>query len=55
MGTSLEDLVELSSVEPNTTALRAIVNLDALSLAHHERDAANGTWHTGGTGHRRAS
>jgi hypothetical protein len=35
--------------------LGAIVNLDTLSFTHHERDTTNGTRHTGGAGHRRAS
>jgi hypothetical protein len=55
LGASLDDFVEFPAVEPNTTALGAIVNLDALSLTHHERDTTNGTRHTGSTGHRRAS
>jgi hypothetical protein len=55
LGTSLEDLVEFPAVEPNTTALRAIVNLDALSLTHHEGNLTDGTRHTGGAGHRRTS
>jgi hypothetical protein len=52
LSTSLEDLVEFPAVEPNTTALRAIVNLDALSLTHHEGNLTDRTWHTGGAGHR---
>jgi len=39
-GTALDDLVEFAPIEPNPAALRAIVNLDALTLAHDEIDAA---------------
>jgi hypothetical protein len=52
LGASLEDLVEFPSVEPNPAALRAIVNLDALSLTHHKGNLTDRTWHTGGAGHR---
>jgi hypothetical protein len=55
LGASLDDLVEFPSIEPNPTALRAIVNLDALSFTHHEGDPTDGTRHTGGTGHRQVS
>jgi hypothetical protein len=55
LGAALEDLVQFPAVEPNPTALGAIVNLDTLSLTHHERDTTDRTRHTGGTGHRRAS
>jgi hypothetical protein len=55
LSASLDDLVELPSVEPNAAALGAIIDLDALPLAHHERDATDGAWHTGGAGHRLAS
>jgi hypothetical protein len=33
---ALDDLVEFTSVEPNTTALRTIINFDALALSHYE-------------------
>ena len=33
---ALDDLVEFTSVEPNATALRAIINFDALALSHYE-------------------
>jgi hypothetical protein len=33
---ALNDLVEFTSVEPNTTALWAIVNFDALALSHYQ-------------------
>ena len=55
LGTSLDDLIEFPTVEPDTPALWAIVNFHALSLTHHEGDTTDGTRHTGGTGHRRAS
>jgi hypothetical protein len=55
LGASLDDLVEFPSIEPNTPALWAIVNLDALSFTHHERDPTDGTRHTGSTGHRQVS
>jgi hypothetical protein len=32
LGASLDDLVEFPSVEPNTPALWAVVNLDALEI-----------------------
>ena len=54
-GASLDDLVEFPSVKPNTTALGAIVDLDALSFTHHEGEPTGGTRHTGGTGHRQIS
>lgn len=52
LGASLDDLVEFSSIEPNTPALGAIVNFNTLSLTHHEGDTTDGTWHTGSAGHR---
>jgi hypothetical protein len=52
LGAPLDDLVEFPSVEPNTSALGAIVNLHALPLTHHERNTTDGTRHTGSTGHR---
>ena len=39
-GAALDDLVEFAAIEPDPTALRAIVDLDALPLAHDEIDAA---------------
>jgi hypothetical protein len=52
LSASRDDFVELSSIEPHPTALRAIVDLNPLSLAHHEGDTADRTRHTGGAGHR---
>ena len=37
---SLDDLVQLSSVQPHTAAFGAIVDLDALSIRHRKIDAA---------------
>ena len=37
-GAALNDLVEFAAIEPDPTALRAIVDLDALALAHDEID-----------------
>ena len=54
LGTSLDN-VEFPSIKPNTSALRAIVDLHALSLTHREGDTTDGTWHTGSAAHRRAS
>lgn len=38
---ALDNLVELATIEPNATAFGAIVNFDALALAHDEIDLAN--------------
>ena len=42
---ALNDLVELATIKPDATALRAIINLDALTLAHHERNFADRARH----------
>lgn len=39
-GAALDNLVEFAAIEPDPTALRAVVDLDALPLAHDEIDAA---------------
>lgn len=39
-GAALDDLVEFAAIEPDPATLRAIVDLDALALAHDEIDAA---------------
>src|SRR5215831_18875858 len=39
---ALDDLVELAAVEPHAPAFRAVVDLDALALAHDEIDPAGG-------------
>ena len=41
----LDDLVELATIKPDAAALRALINLDALALAHHERDFADWAGH----------
>lgn len=33
---ALDELVELAAVEPNATALRTIIDLDACSIGHHQ-------------------
>jgi hypothetical protein len=33
---SIDDLIELATVEPDAAALRTIVNLDALAIGHFE-------------------
>lgn len=42
-GTALYDLVEFTAIEPHAPALRAIVDLDALPLAHDEINLADRT------------
>lgn len=39
-GTALDDLVEFAAIEPHPATLRAIVDLDVLTRAHDEIDAA---------------
>lgn len=42
----LDDLVEFAAIEPNTTALGAVVDLDALPLTHDQIGLlADGTFH----------
>ena len=41
----LDDLVELASVKPHAAAFRTIVDLDTLTLAHHQIDLARGALH----------
>src|SRR5262245_1152538 len=38
---ALDDLVELAAVEPDTPALRAIVDLDPLAVAHCQGNPAD--------------
>lgn len=40
---SFNDLVEFATIQPDTPALWAIVNLDALAFAHHQIHTARGT------------
>jgi hypothetical protein len=42
-GAALDDLVEFATIEPNAATLWAIVDLNALSLAHDEISSAGGT------------
>src|SRR5690606_15930586 len=44
---ALDDLVELAAVEPDAAALRAIVDLDPLAVAHRQRHAADRAGHGG--------
>lgn len=37
---ALDDLVEFTSIQPDTPTLRAIIDLDALSFAHDQIDPA---------------
>ncbi len=55
LGASFDDLVEFPSVEPNTPALGAVVNLNAFALTHHERATTDGARHNGGASHQQAS
>jgi len=43
---ALDDLVQLSSVQPNAAAFGAIVDLDALSIRHRKVDATMGAQQT---------
>ena len=44
---AFDNLVEFSAIKPHAAALRAIVNLDALPVAHRQRHAAYGAGHGG--------
>src|SRR5450830_456371 len=45
---TLDQLVELAAIQPDAAALRTVVDLDALTIAHVQIDAgANGTFHDG--------
>lgn len=39
---SLDQLVEFAAVQPDAATLRAVVDLDALAIAHHECDVGAG-------------
>ncbi len=41
--TALDNLVEFTTIKPHAAAFRALVNFDALALAHDEVDLADGT------------
>lgn len=45
-GAALDDLVEFAAIEPDASALRAVINLDALSVAHDQCDATNWAIHS---------
>ena len=42
---AFDNLVEFTAIKPDAAALRAIINLDALPVAHGQRHAANGAGH----------
>jgi hypothetical protein len=42
---AFDDLVELAAIEPDSATLRAIIDLDSLPVAHHQRNLADGTGH----------
>src|SRR5687768_4015395 len=42
---ALDDLVELTAIQPHAAALRAVVDLDALAVGHDQGDVAGGTLH----------
>jgi hypothetical protein len=44
---TFDNLIEFAAIKPYAAALRAIVNLDALPVAHRQRHAANGAGHGG--------
>jgi hypothetical protein len=46
-GTALDDLVEFAAVEPDAAALRAVIDLDTLPVAHMESHLAHGAHHSG--------
>ena len=45
---AFDDLVEFAAIKPNTAALWAIIDFDALAFAHHKADAAGRAEHSGG-------
>jgi hypothetical protein len=45
------NLVEFPAIKPNASALWAIVNLDALTVAHHKRNFTYRAWHSDGLVH----
>jgi hypothetical protein len=45
------NLVEFPAVKPDASALWAIVNLDALTIAHHKRNFTYRAWHSDGLVH----
>lgn len=45
--TAFDDLVQLAAVEPHAAAFAAVIDLDPLTIAHHEVLVADGTFHRG--------
>ena len=43
--TALDDLVEFAAIEPHAATIRAIVDLDALTIAHDQPDTADRAQH----------
>jgi hypothetical protein len=43
---ALDNLVQFTAIEPDTPALRALIDLDPLSFAHGERSATIGAEHS---------
>lgn len=41
---TLDDLIELSPIEPDASTFRAEINFNSLSFAHHEIDSAMWAW-----------
>jgi hypothetical protein len=46
IGGPLDELVELTAIQPDAAAFRAIVDLHVLALGHHQIDLAGGTQQT---------
>jgi hypothetical protein len=44
---AFDNLVKFAAIKPDAAALRAIINLDALPVAHRQRHAAYGAGHGG--------
>ena len=45
LGAALDDFVEFAAVQPDSAALRAIIDFDALPLTHGEGNVANRARH----------
>lgn len=51
-GIPFDNLVELAAIQPYAATLRAVIDLDNLPLAHHQRNCTDGARHTSaGVGH----
>src|SRR5262245_32191334 len=44
---ALDDLIKFAAIKPDATALRTIIYLDSLAVAHRQRHAADRAWHGG--------